>query len=113
VGNSLADLIADITVASFAPIMAFSACIGGPMLNILLGIGGSGTYIIRQTGGPFSFNFPTTLMVSSIGLLFLLVITVLFVPYNNYWLTKRWGVFLICCYFLIMALNIIVEVKGL
>jgi sodium/potassium/calcium exchanger 6 len=113
VGNSLADLIADISVASFAPIMAFSACIGGPMLNILLGVGGSGTYIIRQTGTSFSLQFSTTLMVSSIGLLSLLVATILFVPYNDYWLTKRWGVFLICCYCLIMVLNIIVEAKSL
>jgi sodium/potassium/calcium exchanger 6 len=33
----MADLIADISVAAFAPIMGFSACFGGPMLNILLG----------------------------------------------------------------------------
>ena len=112
-GNSLADLIADISVASFAPIMAFSACIGGPMLNILLGVGGSGTYIIRQTGTSFSLQFSTTLMVSTIGLLTLLVATILFVPYNDYWLTKRWGVFLICSYCLIMILNVIVEIKSL
>lgn len=37
VGNSLADLVANMSVAAFAPIMGFSACFGGPMLNILLG----------------------------------------------------------------------------
>jgi solute carrier family 24 (sodium/potassium/calcium exchanger), member 6 len=91
--------------------MAFSACIGGPMLNILLGVGGSGTYITRQTGDQVSFHFPPTLMVSSIGLLTVLVITLLLVPYNGYWLTKSWGAFLICCYFLIMTANFIVEMK--
>ncbi|KAJ8502716.1 hypothetical protein ONZ45_g11499 [Pleurotus djamor] len=39
VGNSLADLVANMSVATFAPIMGFSACFGGPMLNILLGVG--------------------------------------------------------------------------
>ncbi|KAL8882304.1 MAG: hypothetical protein Q9198_000674 [Flavoplaca austrocitrina] len=43
VGNSLGDLVADITVARLGyPVMALSACFGGPMLNILLGIGISG-----------------------------------------------------------------------
>lgn len=40
VGNSLGDLVADITVARLGyPVMALSACFGGPMLNILLGVG--------------------------------------------------------------------------
>ena len=112
-GNSLADLIADVSVASFAPVMAFSACIGGPMLNILLGIGVSGSYVIRETGDVFRLHFSTTLMVSSIGLLSLLVATLLFVPYNGYWLSKRWGACLICSYFLIMILNVVVELKSL
>ncbi|KAK3051124.1 hypothetical protein LTS18_012466, partial [Coniosporium uncinatum] len=46
VGNSLGDLVADITVARLGyPVMALSACFGGPMLNILLGIGISGIYM--------------------------------------------------------------------
>ncbi|KAH8831563.1 Sodium/calcium exchanger protein-domain-containing protein [Flagelloscypha sp. PMI_526] len=43
VGNSLADLVANMSVAVFAPIMGFAACFGGPMLNILIGVGGSGS----------------------------------------------------------------------
>lgn len=30
VGNSLADLVANVTVAQFAPAMAYAACFGGP-----------------------------------------------------------------------------------
>jgi len=70
IGNSTADLVANLSIASFAPIMAFSgsfllsfssrrvflpkltlsfsyfsACFGGPMLNILLGVGFSGAFV--------------------------------------------------------------------
>ncbi|MCJ1395904.1 hypothetical protein MMC18_008790 [Xylographa bjoerkii] len=51
VGNSLGDLVADVTVARLGyPVMALSACFGGPMLNILLGIGLSGLYMTIRDG---------------------------------------------------------------
>lgn len=111
VGNSMADFVADISVASFAPVMAFSACFGGPMLNMLLGVGVSGTYLIHQSGEPFSLEFSSTLFVSTIGLLCLLVTTMIFVPYNDYKLGKRWGIFLIATYLITMVVNIIVEIR--
>ncbi|KAG8953115.1 hypothetical protein FRC04_003062 [Tulasnella sp. 424] len=112
IGNSLPDLIANIAVARFAPIMGFSACFGGPMLNMLIGIGVSGTVVLRQTGQPYyPIDFSTTLLVSSIGLLALLLATMIFVPLNGYLLSKRWGIFLICCYIAIMTTVVAVEVK--
>ncbi|KAH9838235.1 Sodium/calcium exchanger protein-domain-containing protein [Rhodofomes roseus] len=112
VGNSLADLVANMSVAVFAPIMGFSACFGGPMLNILLGIGISGSYIIRQTAEPYYLHFSTTLVVTGCGLLALLLATLVFVPLNGYFLPRGWGVALIIAYTLIMITNIIVEVKS-
>ncbi|KAG5647394.1 hypothetical protein DXG03_000464 [Asterophora parasitica] len=112
VGNSLADLVANMSVAVFAPIMGFSACFGGPMLNILLGVGVSGTYIIQQTGVPYSVHFSTTLLVSTIGLLILLLSTLVFVPLNDYFLTRRWGILLIASYTIIMSINVVVELKS-
>ncbi|KAG8971781.1 hypothetical protein FRB90_010392 [Tulasnella sp. 427] len=112
IGNSLADLIANLAVARFAPIMGFSACFGGPMLNMLIGIGVSGTVVLRQTGQPFyAIDFSTTLLVSSIGLLALLLTTMIFVPLNGYLLSKRWGIFLICSYIAIMVTNVVVEIR--
>ncbi|KAF7327614.1 hypothetical protein MKEN_00340600 [Mycena kentingensis (nom. inval.)] len=67
IGNSLADLVANMTVAVFAPIMGFSACFGGPMLNILLGVGLSGLYITQQTSQPYELHFGKTLIVSTVG----------------------------------------------
>ncbi|KAL1682967.1 Sodium/calcium exchanger protein-domain-containing protein [Schizophyllum commune] len=112
VGNSLADLVANMSVAVFAPIMGFSACFGGPMLNILLGVGISGSYVTSQTGTPYKLDYSRTLVVSTIGLLFVLASTLLFVPFNGYYLTRKWGVFLIASYVAIMTLNIVVELKG-
>ncbi|KAJ7158796.1 Sodium/calcium exchanger protein-domain-containing protein [Mycena filopes] len=111
VGNSLADLVANMSVAVFAPIMGFSACFGGPMLNILLGVGISGSYITRNTGQPYELQFGSTLLVSTIGLLILLAVTLIVVPLNNYNLTRTWGIILIGSYTLIMAINVFVEVK--
>lgn len=125
-GNSLADLVANMSVAvscislsyfyifllfkqTFAPMMGFSACFGGPMLNILLGVGISGSYVISQTAKPYEINVSTTLYVSSFGLLFLLAATLVFVPLNNYYLTRRWGILLIATYTVIMIVNIVVE----
>jgi len=112
VGNSLADLVANTSVAVFAPMMGFSACFGGPMVNILLGIGISGTYIIQQSGGmPYDFHFTPTLITSSVGLLLLLVTTLVVVPMKGYMLSRRWGVFLIVAYVVLMCANLAVELS--
>ncbi len=111
-GNSLADLVANMSVAVFAPIMGFSACFGGPMLNILLGIGISGTYIVSQTTNDhYPLEFNTTLFITSVGLLGFLVATLIFVPWNNYFLPRSWGVTLIVAYVVLMIANVVVEVK--
>lgn len=112
VGNSLADLVANMSVAVFAPIMGFSACFGGPMLNILLGVGISGSYIISKTGQPYSLHFGTTLLVSGIGLLALLAVTLIVVPLKGYFLTRWWGIFLIASYTTIMTINVVVELRS-
>ncbi|KAJ7104199.1 Sodium/calcium exchanger protein-domain-containing protein [Mycena belliarum] len=112
VGNSLADLVANMSVAVFAPIMGFSACFGGPMLNILLGVGISGTYITQQTAQPYELHFGRTLLVSTVGLLILLAATLIVVPLNGYYLTRTWGVILIASYTTIMAINVVVEMNS-
>jgi len=110
VGNSLGDFVANITIANFAPIMGFSACFGGPMLNMLLGIGLGGTLVISQTGMPYPVEFDNTILVSCCGLLALLISTLIFVPLNGFNLTRRWGIFLIFAYLCIMIANILVEI---
>jgi solute carrier family 24 (sodium/potassium/calcium exchanger), member 6 len=81
------------------------------MLNILIGIGGSGSYMIHRSSQPYEIDFSPTLLTSSIGLLALLVVTLVFVPLNGYVLTRRWGVFLIVSYAIIMLVNIGTELR--
>ena len=111
IGNSLADLVANMSVAVFAPIMGFSACFGGPMLNILLGVGISGSYIVRETGVPYPLHFSPSLVITGTGLLAFLLATLVFVPLNGYFLPRSWGVALLCAYTCLMVANIVVEVK--
>ncbi len=84
------------------------------MLNILLGIGLSGSFVIsqQQGGTPYEVDFSRTLLVSSCGLLGLLVSTLVFVPMNKYVLDRRWGVFLVCCYTVTMVATVGVEILG-
>ncbi|WWD20576.1 hypothetical protein CI109_105052 [Kwoniella shandongensis] len=113
VGNSLADLVANVTVAQFAPAMAYAACFGGPMLNLLLGIGGSGTYHIATTPQhpPVFVDFSPTLWVSAGGLVVMLIATAIFVPMNGYLIDRRWAACLIAAYVVLMCVNVGVEVK--
>lgn len=99
VGNSLGDLVADVTVARLGyPVMALSACFGGPMLNILLGIGLSGTYLLLVRGGgrgaePVHIEVGPTLWVSGATLLVTLVGLLAVVPANRWVMSRKigWG----------------------
>lgn len=81
------------------------------MLNILLGIGISGTYIVEHTSTPFSLHFSPSLLASGFGLLTILAATLIFVPLNGYFLTRRWGICLVVSYVIFMTLNVVVELK--
>jgi len=112
VGNSLGDLVADITIAKLGyPVMALSACFGGPMLNILLGVGLSGIYM-TVTGAqarhakhpkkkikykPFLVDIDRTLMVSGVALLVTLVGLLVVVPLRGWRMDKvvAWGLILL------------------
>ena len=114
VGNSLGDLVADVTVARLGyPVMALSACFGGPMLNILLGIGLSGLYMtIRESNGrheghpnrpikykPYQIEVGGTLIISGITLLITLIGLLIVVPLNKWVMDKRigWGLVILWC----------------
>ncbi|CAG8488557.1 4939_t:CDS:2, partial [Dentiscutata heterogama] len=98
-GSSLGDFVANISIAKAGcPMMAMSACFGGPMLNILLGIGLSGTYVIAKTGIPYKIEIEPTLVVSSISLLITLFSALIYVPWNEYRMSRAWGYYLISVY---------------
>jgi sodium/potassium/calcium exchanger 6 len=128
VGNSLGDFVADITVARLGfPVMALSACFGGPMLNILLGIGISGCYTITKGGRhrhekhpdrpvtfkPYHIEVSTTLVISGATLLVTLVGLLLAVPWRRWKMDKTIGWGLVALWTSSTLANVIVEVVGL
>jgi len=127
VGNSLGDLVADITVARLGyPVMALSACFGGPMLNILLGIGVSGLYMtIKESNAhhekhpnkkikykPYHIEVSRTLMVSAVTLLVTLVGLLIAVPMNKWVMSRRIGWGLIILWSISTVINLGVEISG-
>lgn len=127
VGNSLGDLVADITVARLGyPVMALSACFGGPMLNILLGIGLSGLYMTIQKGEkshekhpgrpmkfkPYQIEVGGTLLISGITLLITLAGLLVVVPLRGWWMDKKVGWGLIILWSISTIGNVVVEVVG-
>ncbi|CAM1506556.1 Fc.00g061970.m01.CDS01 [Cosmosporella sp. VM-42] len=126
-GNSVGDLIADITVARLGyPVMALSACFGGPMLNILLGIGIGGVIMMVQKANskhhkhpgkpvkykPYRVQVGGTLMVSAIALLITLLGLLIVVPMNKWILSRKIGWGLITLWTVSTIINVIVEVTG-
>lgn len=125
-GNSLADLVADVTIARAGyPVMAISACFAGPLLNLLLGIGLSGSYLMSTKSVPghkhtkhhkakhpntYPIHLSPTLISSGAGLLFVLVCTLIVVPLNGFRLDKRTGWALIAAYVVVMTVNLTVEI---
>lgn len=102
VGNSLGDLVADITVARLGyPVMALSACFGGPMMNILLGIGLGGMYmtvhakpgVATAATGSYEIVISKVLVISAIILLVILVGLLVVVPMNKWRMDRKigWG----------------------
>ncbi|KAL1595671.1 hypothetical protein SLS60_009360 [Paraconiothyrium brasiliense] len=127
VGNSLGDFVADITVARLGfPVMALSACFGGPMLNILLGIGLSGCWIILKGGRhdhakhpdkpirfkPYQIDISTTLVISGGTLLVTLVGLLLAVPWRRWKMDKTIGWGLVALWSISTVVNVVVEVLG-
>lgn len=127
VGNSLGDFVADITVARLGfPVMALSACFGGPMLNILLGIGLSGCWIILKGGRqhhakhpdrpirfkPYQIDISTTLVISGGTLLLTLVGLLVAVPWRRWKMDKTIGWGLVAVWCISTIVNVVVEVLG-
>ncbi|RDI80026.1 hypothetical protein Vi05172_g10056 [Venturia inaequalis] len=127
VGNSLGDLVADYTVAKLGyPVMALSACFGGPMLNILLGVGLSGVYLTikgakdkqaKHPGRelvfkPYHIDVSRTLMISGVTLLVTLVGLLVVVPLRRWKMDRFIGWGLIVLWGVSTVTNVLVEVLG-
>lgn len=128
VGNSCGDLVANITVAKLGwPVMALSACFGGPMLNILLGIGLSAMYLILTGASqridkhpgkqykikPYHIDVSKTLMISGATLLATLLVLLILVPLRKWRMDRFIGWILIVLWIISTVANVAVEMTGL
>ncbi|KAI1110521.1 hypothetical protein F5Y14DRAFT_465608 [Nemania sp. NC0429] len=127
VGNSVGDLVADVTVARLGyPVMALSACFGGPLLNILLGIGLGGAYQTIHAANkhhakhpdepfqyaPYHIEVTASLMVSTLALLTTLFALLVVVPLNRWMMTRKIGIGLIVLWTASTVANLAIEITG-
>lgn len=116
-GNSLGDLISDITFAKLGfPIMALGACFGGPMLNILVGIGLSGLLTLLQQpnaignfNGSIKIEVERSLRISAGTLVFTMIFYLIYVPWNKWMLDKRAGSILVGIWVVSTTFNLLLE----
>ncbi|CDK25552.1 unnamed protein product [Kuraishia capsulata CBS 1993] len=113
IGNCVGDLISNITVARMGyPLMALAACFGGPLLNILLGIGANGLItmgVAKSTS--LEIELSPTLVISVLSLLLNLVFLLIIIPLNS-WKFDRWiGMSIIGFWFFGTFINIVVEIS--
>merc|ERR1711983_72394 len=89
-GNSIADLIADVAIAKQGyPRMGFSACFGGPLFNLLLGIGLPFTLaLIRSKESFIPVQYDKMVAVLSVSLGVALVINFVMWPLTKFKATR-------------------------
>ena len=108
--NSVGDLVSDVAMAKQGyPQMAVSACIGGPCLNMLLGIGLASTIAILKHGRALELKLSDTLVISSAFLMFTICSHIVAVPLMKFKVKKWYGFYmfgLYCCFLIIALLNI-------
>jgi len=96
-GNSIGDLVANVGVAKAGkPAMAISACFGGPLLNILIGVGVSST--INTLHHKYDFPSSTEITLATVGVLGGCLIHLGIVPASGFLLTKFFGYACLACY---------------
>lgn len=104
-----------------------SACFGGPLLNILLGVGLGGAWMTLQSANhkhekhpkkplhykPYHIQVGGTLMISAVTVLVTLVFLLVIVPTNKWIMTRKIGLSLIVIWTVSTIINVVVEMTGL
>lgn len=119
IGNCIDDYVADMTVTEHGhPIMALAACFGGPLLNILLGLGVSITYLCaRQSQAvgrivPVAVAVDPVLVITAATVLATLAALTLALWYNSWEINRKMGIVLILVWLAATIFNVTVEVVG-
>nr|UJH94554.1 ST.18 [Starmerella bombicola] len=104
-GGSLGDFVSNVTVAKIGfPTMAISACLGGPIFTLLIGVSGASLFtMLRERKTQLEVPVSSSLLVSGCGLLATLALFAFSAHINHGLVTKRAGAQLIGLYFVILT----------
>uniref|UniRef100_A0A7M5XCC0 Sodium/calcium exchanger membrane region domain-containing protein n=4 Tax=Clytia hemisphaerica TaxID=252671 RepID=A0A7M5XCC0_9CNID len=110
-GNSIGDFISNLTMArNGAPRMAIAACYGGPLLNMLLGVGISCTISAIRDGGEKSIiRGSTQYILSAMVLAISLLSAIIILPLHKFMSSKYIGFYLFGLYALYLTLSVLHE----
>jgi len=110
-GNSIGDFIADTSMARRgSPRAGFSAAFGGPLFNLLIGIGLPFTIQILSGGGKsISLVCNKMTLVLSVGLCISLVFSFLVMPLRKFQANKLYGSILIVMYVIFLSVCVVFE----
>jgi sodium/potassium/calcium exchanger 6 len=78
---------------------------------MVLGIGISSSYQAWLTGKPYELDIAPTILVSSGGLITVLLSTLIVVNINGYYITKQLGWWMIIVYCTCCVVNILLEFR--
>lgn len=109
VTNSVNDIITNVTLANLGqPILGINACLGTPMLLILLGVGFNGLFLTLRRGTKLVLDVNTHLMVTTLGLLVVLAFYIVYIPANGWRLDRRLGAIVVLWWIFITVINCLV-----
>ena len=112
-GNCVGDFVADMTVSRQGyPEMGIAATYGGPLFNLLIGMGVGGTMMCLREN-PIPCPLDDMMLVGFIYLLAALVVSLVIIPLNRVTVDKRIGAVLLGGYLVFMTLSFLVEFKVL
>ncbi|KAI8817846.1 Sodium/calcium exchanger protein-domain-containing protein [Fimicolochytrium jonesii] len=105
IGNSVGDLITNLSIARMGyPAMAVGACFGSPMLNLVLGIGVTSTYITAKEGVAYELTQSLVPIYACGGALMLgLCISLLYISTNDFAASRTFGMGCIAMYAVFMV----------
>lgn len=108
IGDSLGDFVSNIaTLHAGLSTMALSACFGGPLFTILIGIGGSSLLVmfIEKTTS-IALPVAPSIVISGFVLILVILILLIALPINDWHLTKHFGWITIACWFTCISLGL-------
>ncbi|XP_030847023.1 mitochondrial sodium/calcium exchanger protein [Strongylocentrotus purpuratus] len=111
-GNSIGDLVADVAMARQGfPTMGMSACFGGPMFNMLLGIGISCTIVTVRDGGTFVLHTDHVQLVLALGLAVSLLSSMFIMVITRFQAARFYGIYLYILYGVILVVALLIELQ--